>query len=45
MRSIRLQELENHLGEHLREVREEGQELAVVDRETAIALIVPYNIS
>ncbi len=43
MRSIRLQELEARLSKHLREVRDEGHELTVVDRDTPIARIVPYS--
>ncbi len=40
MKVVRLQELEDHLAEHLREVQE-GETLTVLDSETPIARIVP----
>lgn len=43
MKAILLKDLETRLEEHLREVRDEGQELTVVDRDTPIARIVPYG--
>jgi prevent-host-death family protein len=44
MRSIRIAELKAHLSEHLRSVRG-GNSLTVLDRDTPVARIVPYEAS
>jgi antitoxin (DNA-binding transcriptional repressor) of toxin-antitoxin stability system len=41
-KTVRLQDLQLRLSEHLREVRE-GQELTVLDQDKPIAEIVPYS--
>jgi antitoxin (DNA-binding transcriptional repressor) of toxin-antitoxin stability system len=41
MKSVRIAELKSRLSEHLRSVRK-GRTLTVLDRDTPIALIVPY---
>ena len=42
MTGIRIAELKSHLSEHLRKVRAGGS-LTVLDRDTPIARIVPWN--
>jgi prevent-host-death family protein len=42
MESVRIAELKAHLSEHLRVVRQGGS-LTVLDRDTPIARIVPYQ--
>ena len=42
MRKVGIAELKAHLSEHLRRVRR-GQTLTVLDRDTPIARIVPYD--
>jgi prevent-host-death family protein len=44
MNSVRIADLKAHLSEHLRAVRG-GRALTVLDRETPIARIVPYEAS
>lgn len=43
MKKIGIAELKAHLSEHLRKVRR-GQTLTVLDRETPIARIVPFDV-
>jgi len=42
MKQVRIAELKSHLSEYLRAVRG-GQTIAVLDRETPVALIVPVQ--
>jgi antitoxin (DNA-binding transcriptional repressor) of toxin-antitoxin stability system len=42
MKSVRIAQLKDHLSEHLRAV-EAGDEVLVMDRDRAIARIVPVN--
>jgi len=42
MSKVRIADLKAHLSEHLRKVRS-GRTLTVLDRDTPIALIVPYG--
>ncbi len=42
MKKVGIADLKAHLSEHLRKVRR-GQTLTVLDRNTAIARIVPYD--
>jgi prevent-host-death family protein len=42
MNQVRIADLKSHLSEHLRAVRR-GQSLTVLDRETPIARLIPYN--
>jgi prevent-host-death family protein len=42
MKTVRIAELKSHLSEHLRAVRR-GEVVTVMDRDTPIARIVPYE--
>ncbi len=42
MRKVGIADLEAHLSQHLREVRS-GRSLTVLDRDTPVARIVPYD--
>jgi antitoxin (DNA-binding transcriptional repressor) of toxin-antitoxin stability system len=42
MSKVRIADLKAHLSEHLRKVRG-GRTLTVLDRDTPVALIVPYD--
>lgn len=42
MKKVRIADLKAHLSEHLRKVRR-GQTLTVLDRDTPVARIVPYD--
>jgi antitoxin (DNA-binding transcriptional repressor) of toxin-antitoxin stability system len=42
MNGVRIAELKTHLSRHLRRVRA-GRTLTVLDRDTPVALIVPYD--
>ncbi len=44
MKGVRIADLKSRLSEHLRRVRR-GQTITVLDRETPIARIVPYEAS
>ncbi len=43
MKRVGIAELKAHLSQHLRTVRS-GREIAVVDRETPVARIVPWDV-
>jgi antitoxin (DNA-binding transcriptional repressor) of toxin-antitoxin stability system len=43
MKTVRIAELKAHLSAHLRSVRR-GQKLTVMDRETPVAQLVPYDV-
>ena len=44
MKSVRIAELKSRLSEHLRQVRS-GSSITVLDRDTPVALLVPYEDS